>query len=94
MSAPLRGAAGTKVVLRVVREGTPQPFDVTLVRETIRTSSVRSRMLEPGFGFVRVSSFQAATAADFVKAVDALQKDAPLRGLLVDLRSNPGGLLL
>jgi carboxyl-terminal processing protease len=64
------------------------------VRETIRTSSVRSRMLEPGFGFVRVSSFQAATAADFVKAVDALQKDAPLRGLLVDLRSNPGGLLV
>ncbi len=94
VSAPLRGAAGTKVVLRVVREGTPQPFDVTLVRETIRTSSVRSRMLEPGFGFVRVSSFQAATAADFVKAVDALQKDAPLRGLLVDLRSNPGGLLV
>ena len=93
-SSPLRGAAGTKVVLRVVREGTPQPFDVTLVRETIRTSSVRSRMLEPGFGFVRVSSFQAATAADFVKALDALQKDAPLRGLLVDLRSNPGGLLV
>ena len=94
VSAPLRGAAGTRVVLRVVREGTPQPFDVTLVRETIRTSSVRSRMLEPGFGFVRVSSFQAATAADFVKAVDALQKEAPLRGLLVDLRSNPGGLLV
>ncbi len=94
VSAPLRGPAGTKVALRVVREGTPQPFDVTLVRETIRTSSVRSRMLEPGFGFVRVSSFQAATAADFVKAVDALQKDAPLRGLLVDLRSNPGGLLV
>jgi carboxyl-terminal processing protease len=94
VSAPLRGPAGTKVRLRVVREGTPQPFDVTLVRETIRTSSVRSRMLEPGFGFVRVSSFQAATAADFVKAVDALQKDAPLRGLLVDLRSNPGGLLV
>ena len=93
-SAPLRGAAGSKVVLRVVREGTPKPFDVTLVRETIRTTSVRSRMLEPGFGYVRISSFQAATAADFVKAVDALQKDASLRGLLIDLRSNPGGLLV
>ena len=93
-SAPLRGAAGTKVVLRVVREGTPEPFDVTLVRETIRTTSVRARMLEPGFGYVRVNSFQAATAADFVKAVDGLQKDAPLRGLLIDLRSNPGGLLV
>ena len=93
-SAPLRGAAGSKVVLRVVREGTPKPFEVTLVRETIRTSSVRSRMLEPGFGYVRISSFQAATAVDFVKAVDALQKDASLRGLLIDLRSNPGGLLV
>ncbi|HWS78978.1 MAG TPA: S41 family peptidase, partial [Thermomonas sp.] len=85
---------GTKVVLRVVREARPEPFEVTLVRETIRTASVRSRMLEPGFGYVRVNSFQAATAADFAKAVDGLQKDAPLRGLLVDLRSNPGGLLV
>ena len=93
-SAPLRGKAGTSVVLRVVREGTPKPFEVTLVRETIRTSSVRSRMLEPGFGYVRVGSFQAATAADFVKAVDSLQKAAALRGLVVDLRSNPGGLLV
>jgi len=93
-SAPLRGAAGTKVVLRIAREGTAQPFDVTLVRDTIRTTSVRSRVLEPGFGYVRVSSFQAATAADFAKALDTLQKDTPLKGLLIDLRSNPGGLLV
>ncbi|MEF9979160.1 MAG: PDZ domain-containing protein, partial [Thermomonas sp.] len=93
-SAPLRGKAGTKVVVRIVREGTPKPFDVTLVRDTIRTTSVRSRMLEPGFGYVRISSFQAATASDFNKAVDGLQKDAPLRGLLLDMRSNPGGLLV
>ncbi|HPW13384.1 MAG TPA: PDZ domain-containing protein, partial [Thermomonas sp.] len=69
-SAPLRGKAGTKVVVRIVRKGTAQPFDVTLVRDTIRTTSVRSRMLEPGFGYVRLSSFQAATASDFNKAVD------------------------
>jgi carboxyl-terminal processing protease len=94
VSAPLRGAAGTKVVLRVVRAGAPKPFEVTLVRETIRTSSVRSRMLEPGFGYVRISSFQAGTAADFVKALEGLQKDAALRGLVIDLRSNPGGLLV
>ena len=93
-SAPLRGKAGTKVVVRIVRKGTAQPFDVTLVRDTIRTTSVRSRMLEPGFGYVRLSSFQAATASDFNKAVDALQKDAPLRGLVLDMRSNPGGLLV
>ena len=93
-SAPLRGKAGTKVVVRVVREGTPKPFDVTLVRATIRSTSVRSRMLEPGFGYVRISSFQAATASDFNKVVDGLQKDAPLRGLVLDMRSNPGGLLV
>ncbi len=93
-SAPLRGAAGTKVLLGVVRAGTPKPFDVPLVRETIRTSSVRSKMLEPGFGYVRLSSFQAATAADFVRAIDTLQKPGPLRGLLIDMRSNPGGLLV
>ncbi len=93
-SAPLRGAAGTRVLLGVVREGTPMPFDVPLVRETIRISSVRSKMLEPGFGYVRLSSFQAATAADFVRALDSLQKPGPLRGLLIDMRSNPGGLLV
>ena len=93
-SAPLRGKAGTSVVVRIVREGTPKPFDVTLVRETIRTTSVRSRLLEPGLGYLRISSFQASTAADFNRQLDALQQDAPLRGLLLDLRSNPGGLLI
>lgn len=93
-SAPLRGKAGTKVVVKVVREGVREPFDLTLVRDTIRTASVRSRMLEPGFGYIRIASFQADTAADFVKQLDALQKSATLRGLVIDLRSNPGGLLV
>lgn len=93
-SAPLRGKAGTKVVVKVVREGVRDPFDLTLVRDTIRTPSVRSRLLEPGFGYIRIASFQADTAADFVKQLDALQKSAPLRGLVIDLRSNPGGLLV
>ena len=93
-SAPLRGKAGSKVVVKVVRGEAGEPFDLTLVRDTIRATSVRSRMLEPGFGYVRISSFQASTAADFAKQLDALQKDAPLRGLVLDLRSNPGGLLV
>ena len=93
-SAPLRGKAGSKVVVRVVRDGVREPYDVTLVRDTIRATSVRGRMLEPGFGYIRISSFQAATAADFVKQLDALQQGAPLRGLVLDLRSNPGGLLV
>src|SRR5688572_30311496 len=97
-SGPLRGKSGTKVVLTIVREGTPKPFDVTLVRETIRVASVRSRMLEPGYGYVRVSTFQADTAADFSRALERLQADdgtpgKGLRGLVIDLRSNPGGLL-
>lgn len=93
-SAPLRGKAGTKVVVKVLREGVREPFDLGLVRDTIRTTSVRSRLLEPGLGYLRISSFQASTAADFNKQLDVLQEDAPLRGLLLDLRSNPGGLLI
>ena len=92
-SAPLRGAPGSKVVLTIVREGTAQPFDVTLVRESIRVASVRSRLLEPGYGYVRVSTFQADTAADFSRALERLQQGGKLRGLVIDLRSNPGGLL-
>lgn len=93
-SAPLRGKAGTSVVVTVQRDGRADPFDLTLVRETIRTTSVRSRLLAPGFGYIRIASFQAATAADFVKQLDALQEKAGLQGLVLDLRSNPGGLLV
>jgi carboxyl-terminal processing protease len=92
-SAPLRGAPGTKVVLTIQREGKPKPFDVTLVRERIRVTSVKSRALEPGYGYIRVSTFQADTAADFSRALDTLQAGGALRGLVIDLRSNPGGLL-
>jgi len=92
-SSPLRGAAGSKVVLTILREGKPKPFDVPLVRETIRIASVRSRLLEPGYGYVRISTFQADTAADFARALEGLQASGKLRGLVIDLRSNPGGLL-
>lgn len=92
-SAPLRGPAGSKVVLTVVRKGVRKPIEITVVRDTIRVASVRSRLLEPGFGYVRVAAFQADTAADFEKALDALAAKAPLKGLVIDLRSNPGGLL-
>lgn len=92
---PLRGAPGSKVTVTLVREGRDKPFDVTVQRETIKVTSVRSRMLEPGYGYVRISTFQADTGADFQKHVDQLQAAAGgrLRGLVLDLRSNPGGLL-
>ncbi len=92
---PLRGPPGSKVTITVVRAGRDKPFDLPLVRETIRITSVRSRMLEPGYAYVRISTFQADTGADFRRHLDQLQEraGAPLRGLVLDLRSNPGGLL-
>ena len=94
-SEPLRGPAGSKVSITIVREGRDRPFDLEIQRETIRVTSVRSRMLEPGYGYVRLSTFQADTGTDFRKHVDELQAKAGgrLRGLVLDLRSNPGGLL-
>jgi carboxyl-terminal processing protease len=95
LSEPLRGAPGTRVVLTLQREGRDAPFDVTVVRDTIRVASVRGRMLEPGYGYIRISTFQADTGNDFATRLKALQDEAegPLRGLVIDLRSNPGGLL-
>src|SRR5690606_25414564 len=94
-SEPLRGPAGSKVTITILREGRERPFDIEIQRETIRVTSVRSRMLEPGYGYVRLSTFQADTGADFRKHLDELQAKAGgrLRGLVLDLRSNPGGLL-
>lgn len=96
-SNPLRGKPGSKTLLTVQREGAKKPLDITVQRETIRISSVRSRMLEPGYAYVRVSAFQADTATDFEQQIDKLQAQAgagkSLRGLVLDLRSNPGGLL-
>ena len=92
--APLRGEPGSKITLSILREGKPKPFDINLTRETIRVASVRSRMLEPGYGYVRISAFQADTAASFQTQLDKLQANGKLRGLVLDLRSNPGGLLL
>jgi carboxyl-terminal processing protease len=92
---PLRGKPGTSVKLKVAREGATKPFEVTLQRETIRVASVRGRMLEPGYAYIRISEFQTDTAADFEKTLDRLQGESggKLRGLVLDLRSNPGGLL-
>jgi carboxyl-terminal processing protease len=90
---PLRGEPGSKLTLTILREGKSKPFDVSLTRETIRVTSVRSRMLEPGFGYVRINSFQADTGADFQRHLEKLQAKGKLQGLVLDLRSNPGGLL-
>jgi len=91
----LRGKVGSEITLSVVHEGQLDPVDVKLKREVIRVASVRGRMLEPGYAYVRLSQFQADTGAQLHKRIEKLQKDnkAPLQGMVLDLRSNPGGLL-
>ncbi|WP_222565924.1 S41 family peptidase [Novilysobacter antarcticus] len=94
-ASSLRGEAGTTLELTVIRDGETEPLTIKVQRQTIRIASVRTRMLEPGYGYVRVSAFQADTAAEFDRQLDELRQKAggKLRGLVLDLRSNPGGLL-
>jgi carboxyl-terminal processing protease len=90
----MRGEPATKVQLQVFRKEENRSFPVTIVREEIRMQSVRARMVEPGYGWVRVSQFQDRTVDDFVKKVEDLYKQDPnLKGLVLDLRNDPGGLL-
>ena len=91
----LRGPPGTDVSLSIMREGSNLPLEIKIKRETIRVASVRGRMLEPGYAYLRVSQFQAETGADLRKRIARLRKDngKPLSGAILDLRSNPGGLL-
>jgi carboxyl-terminal processing protease len=89
----LRGKVGTKITVTIVRPGLSEPFDVTLVRENIKIESIHSYMLPDHIGYVRISEFIDNTTDDFVKAVEDLQKQSPLKGLVVDLRNDPGGLL-
>ncbi|MEK8027723.1 S41 family peptidase [Pseudaquabacterium rugosum] len=90
----MRGEPGTKVVLTLFRKDENRSFPVTIVREEIRVQSVRAKMAEPGFGWVRVTQFQDRTVEDFVRKVEELYKaDPKLKGLVLDLRNDPGGLL-
>ncbi len=91
----MRGKPGSDITLTVVREGEPKPLVFKLTRALIKVASVRSRMLEPGYGYVRVSQFQAATGDDVLKQVGELKQQAgdKLKGLVLDLRNNPGGIL-
>ena len=93
---PLRGPPGSEVGITVVREGEAKPLELRVARAVIRTPSVRGSIREPGLGYVRIAGFQADTASDFADTLDRLEREAGgtgLRGLLLDLRSNPGGLL-
>lgn len=90
----LRGPIGSKIVLTVLHPDGDKPVQVPLVRERIRVTSVTTHMLEPGYAYIRISEFQQDTADELTRALGKLQKDhGPLHGVVLDLRSNPGGLL-
>jgi len=91
----MRGEPGSKILLTVVRENEDKPLKVSITRAVIKVNSVKSRMLDPGFGYVRISQFQSNTGENIINAVSELKKEheANLKGLIIDLRNNPGGVL-
>jgi len=89
----MRGEPNTDIILTIVRDGEPKPLIVTITREIIRVKSVKQRILEPGFGYIRITNFQSRTTTDLLKSISTLQEDTPLKGLVLDLRNNPGGVL-
>jgi len=91
----LRGPKGSKVTITIMREGFTKPREFTLMRDVIPVRSVRHELLEKHYGYIRVSQFQEKTDSEFEKAIKALEEEnqGPLKGLILDLRNNPGGLL-
>ncbi|MDY6791721.1 MAG: S41 family peptidase [Thermodesulfobacteriota bacterium] len=94
----MRGPKGTTVVVTIQRKGAADPIEFTLIRDTIPIRSVRSAVLKPGYGYIRISNFNQSTTDDLKKALAELESsaktgDAPLKGLVLDFRNNGGGLL-
>ena len=90
----MRGEPNTKVMLTIYRKDEGRTFPVTIVREEIKTQSVRGKVVEPGYAWIRLSQFQERTVDDFVRKVEEIYNQEPnLKGLVLDLRNDPGGLL-
>jgi carboxyl-terminal processing protease len=90
----MRGPKGSKITISIKREGVPELIDFTLVRDTIRVQSVRSRNLEEGYGYIRLAQFQERSDRDVQKALEKMAAEkGGLKGLVLDLRNDPGGLL-
>ena len=90
----MRGAKGSKVTISIKREGVSELLNFTLVRDVVRVQSVRSRVLEEGYGYIRLAQFQERTDRDLQRALEKLsQEKGGLKGLVLDVRNNPGGLL-
>lgn len=91
----MRGKPNTSITLTVLRKGEPKPLVFTLVRAIIKIQSVKAKMIEPGYAYIRITQFQEQTGENLVKAIDKLFKESPIpmKGLVLDLRNDPGGLL-
>ena len=90
----MRGEPNTKVMLSILRKSENRTFPVSIVREEIRTQSVRSKVIEPGYAWIRLSQFQERTVEDFARKMEEIYKQEPkLKGLVLDLRNDPGGYL-
>lgn len=91
----MRGEPGSDILLTIIREGESQPLKINVTRDQIRIQSVKSRMLEPGYGYLRVSSFQSGSSKLLRDNIKKLKKEhgETLKGVVLDLRNNPGGVL-
>ena len=90
----MRGEPNTKVILTILRKSENRSFPVTITRDEIRTQSVRGKLVEPGYGWIRVSQFQERTVEDFARKAEEIYKQDPqLKGMVLDLRNDPGGYL-
>lgn len=89
----MRGKPKTSVTLTVSRKGVAKPLTFTIVRDVIQIQSVRSKLIEPGFGYIRITQFQEHTVENLVKHFNQLANNGPLKALVLDLRNDPGGLL-
>ncbi len=90
----MRGKAGTEIMLTIIRSGSPEPIQLTLKRDVIQVKSVKSELLEPSYGYVRLTQFQVHTPKELSSQIKKmLKKSQSLKGLILDLRNNPGGVL-
>lgn len=89
----MRGEPGSEIKITVIKVGASTPTDLTLIREVIKVASVRHRILEDGYGYLRIAQFQSNTGEEVEDAVRTLFDDGKLKGLVIDLRNNPGGVL-
>jgi carboxyl-terminal processing protease len=89
----MRGKPKTRIVLTISRKGEAQPLVIPLIRDVIRVQSVRSKMIEPGYAYVRITQFQEHTVENLVRHIETLNKQGAVKGFVLDLRNDPGGLL-